>query len=293
MMRRVIDWWITPIPLARIAFLRIAVYLFLIYDVLRLSNDVIPQGYAPELYDPTFLARFFQLPAPTPEVGQALRVIIVVGTIIVASGRLPRIGGWIVAAAFQVWLLYSIGFGYVYHDHMALAIACWVLPTVGRAGFHDQRESEAAGWAIRCIQLAVVLTYFGSAFMKWIRAGSPITWANSSVFTWAIMRRGSDLARWTLEQPMILRAVQWLIILAEFASPIVLFLRGRLLAFAIVFFLSFHLMTFLALGIHFLPTVICWLAFMPLERLVPWAQRHTAARLRRERRQPANPEPIA
>jgi len=32
---------------------------------------------------------------------------------------------------------------------------------------------------------------------------------------------------------------------------------------------SFHLVTYLSLGIHFLPTVICWLAFFPLERIVP------------------------
>ena len=292
-MRRVVDWWVPAIPLARIAFLRAAVYLFLIFDIFYLSRDVIPHGYASELYDPTFLARFFQLPAPTPEIGHALRVVIILGAVVVASGRLPRIGGWTVASAFQVWLLYSVGFGYVYHDHMALAVACWVLPTIGRAGFNDQQRSEAAGWAIRCIQVSVVLTYLGSAFMKWIRTGSPITWANSSVFTWAIMRRGTDLVRWTLEYPLILRAAQWVLIIAEFASPIVLFLRERLLALSIVFFLSFHLMTYLALGIHFLPTVVCWLAFMPLERLVPWALRRAAASLGRERGQPADPEPVA
>jgi hypothetical protein len=176
---------------------------------------------------------------------------------------------------------------------MALAVACWVLPTIGRAGFSDQRRSEAAGWAVRCIQVAVVLTYIGSAFMKWIRTGSPIIWANSSVFTWAIMRRGTDLVRWTLEQPAILRVAQWVLIIAEFASPVVLFLRGRLLALSIAFYLGFHLMTYLALGIHFLPTVICWLAFMPLERLVPWAQRHANSRLRPEGRHPADSEPIA
>ncbi len=86
---------------------------------------------------------------------------------------------------------------------------------------------------------------------------------------------------------------QWVLIIAEFASPVVLFLRDRLLALSIVFYLSFHLMTYLALGIHFLPTVICWLAFVPLEQLAPWAQRHANARLRREGRQSADPEPVA
>ena len=36
-----------------------------------------------------------------------------------------------------------------------------------------------------------------------------------------------------------------------------------------MFFCLFHLMTYIALGIHFLPTVICWAAFLPLEKLVP------------------------
>jgi hypothetical protein len=291
-MRRVISWWVQPVPLARVAVLRAVIYLFLLYDISYLSNDVIPHGYAPELYQPTFLARLLQLPAPTPELGEVLRVLIVVGALIAATGRLPRIAGWPVAGAYLVWLLYSVGFGYVYHSHLALVVAVWVLPTIGRARYSDRGSSEAAGWAFRCIQVAVVITYFGSAAMKWIRNGSPIAWANSGVFSWAILRRGTDLVRWTLEVPALLRVAQWMLITAEFLSPIVLFLRGKALALSIIFFLGFHLVTYLALGIHFLPTVICWLAFMPLERLGPYGRRRVAA-LRGERRKPANAEPIA
>jgi hypothetical protein len=296
-LRRLIGWWIQPIPLARVAIVRAAIYLFLLYDVFFLSNDVIPHGYAPELYQPVLLARILPVPTPSPELGEALRVVIIVGALIAASGRLPRIAGWTVAVAYLTWLLHSIGFGYVYHDHLALVVAVWVLPTIGRARFTDTERSEAAGWAFRCIQIAVIATYFISACMKWIRNGSPITWANSAVFTWAIMRRGSDLVRWTIDTPAILQVAQWGIIVAEFLSPIVLFLRDKALALSIMFFLGFHLMTYLALGIHFLPTVICWLAFMPLERLVPYARRQVArlhgARVRRERGQPADAEAVA
>lgn len=291
-MRRIVAWWVPPIPLARVAVLRAVVYLFLLFDIFFLSNDVIAHGYAPELYRPTWIARVLMLPSPTPELGEVLRLVIIVGALVAATGRLPRLAGWSVAAAYLTWLLYSVGFGYVYHDHMALVVAVWVLPTSGRARFTDARRSEAAGWAFRCTQVAVVLTYFGSACMKWIRNGSPIIWANSAVFSWAILRRGSDLVRWTLETPMLLRIGQWVLITAEFLSPIVLFLRGRALALSIGFFLGFHLMTYLALGIHFLPTVICWLAFMPLERLVPYVRRRVAA-LRGERGQPADAEPVA
>ena len=55
--------------------------------------------------------------------------------------------------------------------------------------------------------------------------------------------------------------------LIELLSPVVLWLRGRWLYVAISTFLFFHLATFLSLGIHFLPTVVCWAAFLPLEKL--------------------------
>jgi len=270
-------WWVAPVPLARIAVLRAAVYLFVIWDVLYVTNDVIGHGYAPALYQPTMLARLLPLPGPSVTVAYVLLGLVIAGSLVAATGRLPRLTGWTVAVAFLAWMLDSQGFSYVSHDHMALVVATLVLPTVGRARFTDTGSSQAAGWAVRAIAVATVITYFGSAFNKWVRAGSPWAWANGSVFTWAIMRRGSDLARWTLDYPLLLRTGQWALLVAEFLSPVALFLRGRWLAAVVTFFLLFHLMTFLALGIHFLPTVICWLACAPLERLVPWARSQAAA----------------
>jgi hypothetical protein len=37
-----------------------------------------------------------------------------------------------------------------------------------------------------------------------------------------------------------------------------------------LFFIGFHVANTVILLIHFLPTVVCWLAFAPLERIVPW-----------------------
>jgi hypothetical protein len=37
-----------------------------------------------------------------------------------------------------------------------------------------------------------------------------------------------------------------------------------------LFFLGFHAANTAILLIHFLPTAVCWLAFAPLERIVPW-----------------------
>lgn len=168
----------------------------------------------------------------------------------------------------------SQGFGYVQHDHLALVMATWVLPTAGPARFSDTHTTRAGGWALRVMGIAVVLTYFGSAISKWVRSGTPWAWANSAVFVWAIMRRGSAFIRWTLEVPWLLQIGQWALLTAEFLAPAALWLRGRPLYAIVLFFAGFHLMTYLSLGIHFLPTVVCWLAFLPLEKLL---RRHRAA----------------
>ncbi|WP_051426446.1 hypothetical protein [Jiangella gansuensis] len=271
--RAVAGWWTRPVPLARVAVLRVAIYLFLLYDIFVLTNDVIPMAHAPEFYQPTWIGRALPLPEPSVPLAQTLQIVIVVGALIAATGRLPRVAGWVVAGAYFQWMVFSQGYGYVSHDHLALMVAVAALPTIGRAGFTERDSSEAAGWAFRCIQVSTIATYFASAVVKWVRSGSPQAWANGAVFIWALIRRGSDLFRWTTDYPWLLIIAQWGLLIIEFLSPVVLWLKGKALYLAVLMFAGFHLMTYLALGIHFLPTVICWLAFLPLERLVPLAQR--------------------
>ena len=272
-MTAVVRWWTAPVPLARVALLRTVLYLFVIVDMFLFVNDVVPHGYAPEFYKPLLIGRILPLPTPTPTVVHVLQYVLIGACLVAASGRLPRLAGWTVAVCFLEWLVIGMSYGKVDHDHLALIVAVLVLPTVGRARFRDLTPSEAAGWALRCIQVAVILTYFLSAVAKSIRSGWPWGWANGAVFVWAISRRGSDLARNLLEHPEVLRLAQWGLIMVELLSPVVLFLKGRLLALAALFFLSFHLVTYLAIGIHFLPTVVCWLAFAPLERLLGLGRR--------------------
>ncbi|MET0711265.1 MAG: hypothetical protein ABWZ30_02015 [Jiangellaceae bacterium] len=276
-MNRVVRWWTAPIPLARVAVFRTVVYLFLLYDIFVLVNDVVPHGYAAELYRPLFIGRVLPLPEPSPPLVHSLQVVLVAGALVAATGRLPRLAGWVVAVCYLEWLIIGMSFGKVDHDHLALLVAMWVLPTVGRARFGDLTPSEAGGWAFRCVQVATIATYVGSAFAKWSRNGAPFAWGGSAVFTWAIIRRGTEFIDWILEYPWLLRISQWMLLIAEFLSPVVLFLRGKALLLAAGFFLSFHLVTYLSLGIHFLPTVICWLAFFPLEKLIPPVRRRTPA----------------
>jgi hypothetical protein len=179
-------------------------------------------------------------------------------------------------------VLIGMSDGKVDHDHLALVIALWVLPTVksgkpGLASYGDQTRSEAAGWAVRCVQISVIATYFLSAVAKLRSAGWALTWPGSAVLTWAIVRRPHPVGEWLLHHPWMLHVMQWVGITAEFLSPVILWLKGRWQLLGALFFLGFHVANTAILLIHFLPTVVCWLAFAPLERVVPWFKRRRAS----------------
>jgi hypothetical protein len=110
-----------------------------------------------------------------------LQAAIVAGCLIAAAGFLPRLAGWAAALAFTWWLFIDMSYGKVDHDHLALLVALYVLPTIGpsgtrrdrrwafedigrrwvaTSGWRDMARTEAVGWALRCVQVAVVATYF-------------------------------------------------------------------------------------------------------------------------------------
>ena len=276
MASKVANWFTPRIALARVAWLRTILYLFVILDMHAFVRDTRLKGEHPGLYQPLFLARLFDLPKPSIANTTTLYVVLIVFCLIGASNRLPRLAGWVVAPAFTWWVLIGMSDGKVDHDHLALVIALWVLPTVApnkrRTGsvYADQTTSEAAGWAIRCVQISVIATYFLSAVAKLRSAGWALTWPGSAILTWAIVRRPHPVGEWLLHHPWMLHVMQWVGIIGEFLSPLVLWLKGRWQLLGALFFIGFHVANTAILLIHFLPTVVCWLAFAPLERIVPW-----------------------
>jgi hypothetical protein len=283
-MRAAANWFTPAIALARIAWLRTVLYLFVILDMHFFARDTLLKGQSPGFYEPLLLARLLDLPKPSVANTTTLYVVLIVACLVAATNRLPRIAGWVVAPAFTWWVLIGMSDGKVDHDHLALVVALWVLPTVApnknRAGspYADQTRSEAAGWAMRCIQIAVICTYFLSAIAKLRSAGWVLTWPGSAILTWAIVRRPHAVGEWLLHHPSLLHVMQWVGIIGEFLSPAVLWLKGRWQLLGALFFLGFHTANTVILGIHFLPTVVCWLAFAPLERIVPWWQERLARR---------------
>lgn len=289
-MTRIWTFLAPEIPLARIAWLRMLVYGFVVVDVLVNVTDPIPHGDVPEdLYKPLLVRELLHLPAPTPLYVQVLRVVVLVSAVLAASGRLPRLAGAVCALGMLDWVSNAFSYSKIDHDHFALMVALLVLPTVGAASVRDtSTRSAAAGWAVRMIQVGAVAIYFLSALAK-IRFGG-WGWASGSTFIWAFSRRGNDLAQWMAGYPLLIHASQWALLVLELVSPVLLWLRGRGLAIGIGLCFGFHAITAYLLSIHFAPLVICLFAFLPLERLWPWWQRRRgrAARDQRQHRQPGS-----
>lgn len=261
-------------------------YAFLWLDVFDFTGDVIAHGYgATQLYRPILLARMLHIPAPNPVTVQVLRVVILAGAVVAATGRRPRIFGTVVALAYTWWQLVNMSYGKVDHDHLAILVAVWVLPTAGAAAFGDDRRNEAAGFALRCVQVAVVGTYFLSACAK-LRMGG-LDWPTGATFAWSIVRRGSDLAHPLLQVPLLLVVAQFGLLSAELLSPLMLVLRGRWRLACVLFWAAFHLVTYLGIGIHFLPTAILLTAFLPLEQVMTRLGTAFGRVLPRREREPA------
>jgi hypothetical protein len=295
-LRSVVSWFMPVVPESRIAVLRTVLYLFVIIDIHLFVRDPIPLSRNPELYQPLMIERLFHLPPPSVPLTITLYLILVIGCLVAAANVWPRLAGGVVAAAFTWWTAIGMSYGKVDHDHLALVVALWVMPTVGVIAdrWRSTERSAQAGWALKCIQISVIFTYFLSALTK-IRSGgwSITSWPDSSILMWAIVRRPYGLGQFLLPYPELLHIMQWCSFTAELTAVVVLWLRGRALLAAAIFWMGFHAFTLAILYIHFAPTAICWLAFAPLERLGPWLRRVKAGRGERTGWRPArHPVPV-
>ncbi|GII92769.1 HTTM domain-containing protein [Sinosporangium siamense] len=266
-------WFFAPVPLRRIAVFRALVYLFVPIDMFLFTGSTWGHVHSAANYRPVLIARLLHLPAANEVSVPVLFGVVLVACLVAAAGRLPRVAGYTAALGFGYWAILAMSYGKVDHDHLALMVALFVLPTIGHVGGSrtaqpgtpDTAKAEAAGWAVRCVQIAVVATYFLSTYAK-IRFGG-WEWPNGATFHWAMSRRGTPVGQFLADFPTLLHLSQWGVLIAELLSPVLLFLRGRALHAGVVFFLGFHLMTWVTIAIHFLPLVVCLLVFLPLERV--------------------------
>lgn len=272
-MSRLARWLFEPMPLARVAILRVITYAFVVVDVLLLHTSGWYHGWAdPVWYQPLVLGELLDLPPATVALVQALKWGTVAAALAAMSGRLPRLLGWTVAIGW-IWYQYiAFAYGKVDHDRADFVIALLLLPTVGLAHLKDTRRSESAGFVLRVVQVVAIATYFLSAWAK-LRFGG-LDWVNSATMVRAVVRRGTPWAQWLLEVPWTLTATQWMLMAAELSSPLIFFVAERWRRRIVAGWFVFHAMTYAAITIAFWPHLVMMLAFLPLEeyrdRLRAW-----------------------
>jgi hypothetical protein len=300
------SFWFPAMPLGRIAALRVVGFVFVLLDLVWWTPWVRPHRDIAAFYQPLAIGRLLHLPVPTPRVVDTVELLLVLavaaGLVLTLRSRpaprwLAHVVGAAVALLYGEWMVIAMSYGKVDHDRFALLVLLAVAATVGPARLGDRRPDPAAGWAIRCIQVAVVATYFLAAVAKFRFGG--FGWVNGSTLVWAIIRRGTPLGDPLLHVPWLLHLTQWGIVAMELGTPLLLFLEhratgphGSLLAARLrtVYLwglVGFHVATFATISILFLPHVVCLLAFAPLER-APAAL--AALRLRGRRLRSPNPE---
>jgi hypothetical protein len=260
-------WWFQAVPLARIAVFRAIAYLFIPVDVFLTTAWVRAHADVPtEWYQPLLIGRLLNLPTPTHTMVIVVQWALVVGAVLAATGRAPRLLGWAVFLLYAEWMVIAMSYGKVDHDRIAFLVALAVLPTIGRARFRDRRLSEAAGFAMAAVFVAVMLTYFLAAWAKFRFGGWD--WPTGSTLARAVLRRGTPLSDWTLDFPWLLTGAQFVMIGLELLAPLMLFVRSdRARVALVVFLIGFHLMVFAGVTIIFLPHCIAILSIVPWERL--------------------------
>ena len=258
-------YWFDPVPVERVDVFARIIAVTVVFTVFVTDTwNTIHDGAPDEFYRPVLLARILHLGPPTPTTMSLLRIVLVVGAVWMFTRRAPRAAAATVFGSYVVWLLWAFSWSKVDHDRLTIVVALLVLALTPRVGPAVERLS---GWALRVVQVVFVLAYPFSAWAK-IRFGG-WGWMDSATFARAIVRRGSAIGDALLPYPGLLVLAQWAFIAFEVIALILLFPRAprRVRAAALIGVFLLHLMTYLMIGISFLPHTICIVAFLPLERL--------------------------
>ena len=273
--------WAQPaLSASRLARLGVFAYLFVPIDILLGNRWIALHGEVPaELYQPVMFARVLHLPTPTIFWVNLIQWLTVLTAIIsaimlilnprlnfnkaIVGARLVRV---LVVVGYMWWMFIAMSYGKVDHDRIGFLMLLGVLAWASSLNINDHTPDAHSGWLIRMVQITVVATYFLAAFAK-VRFGG-WAWLNGATLTRAIIRRGTYWSNWLIDQPGILRVSQWVLLWGEFMSPAIFLIRKqRTIVITVVCLFGFHLMTFAALRIVFLPHCVALCAFLPLERL--------------------------
>ncbi|NLA34815.1 MAG: hypothetical protein GX868_03895, partial [Actinobacteria bacterium] len=216
---RLADWWESywyeAVDMTRLRYFTRIVFAALLYTIWKVDYWGPTHAWAPrEMYQPIAIARLLHIGPPTetsmPLLQAVLTASLIAGILLArpteaAWNRVAaRVTNLVVFLAFGLWNIWSFSWSKVDHDRLVPTVAIAVLCVVPAVGVGPARN---VGWALRSIQVILVLTYPLSAISKLQKSGW--FWLNSAVFTRAIIRRGTEFGQFLMNHPTLLRVGQW------------------------------------------------------------------------------------
>lgn len=293
LVRRWQAFWFRPVPVRRLAVLRILVAAYVVQDLL-LGRWMLRYATVPEeFYEPIHVIRLLSLPRLGPEELTALYIVLVGAALCVLVGLVTRPALAVAAPVYIYWYATFYSYGEVSNSRTAIAVALIVLAVApaGRAYSLDSilsrrrgkplaedEESEIAGWAFQVLTVLLVYMYLFAGLTKLRVTG--FDWWYSGAFERGIADEGTTPALWLAGNHLwIVWAMALGALVFELCSPILL-IRGRLRQWYAGIAVLFHVGSLVLLRMDFLGmALICAAVVLNLERIPESLARWTRSAL--------------
>lgn len=282
--RALVRWWqafwFRPVPVRRLAVLRILVAAYVLQDLLLSRWMLRYATVAEEFYEPIHIIRLLSLPRLGPEELTALYVVLVAVALCALVGLGTRPALTVAAPLYIYWYATYYSYGEVSNSRTAIAVALIVLAIApaGRAYSLDsvlarrwgkplaEEDDAIAGWAFQVLTVLLVYMYFFAGLTKLRVTG--FDWWYSGAFERGIVDEGMAPALWLAEHHLpLVQAMALGALVFELCSPVLL-IRGRLRQWYAGVAVLFHLGSLVLLRMDFLGMgLICVAVVLNLERI--------------------------
>jgi uncharacterized membrane protein YphA (DoxX/SURF4 family) len=273
-------FWFKPVPVRRLAVLRILVAAYVVQDLL-LGRWMLRYATVPEeFYEPIHVIRLLSLPRLGAEELTALYVVLLAAALCALVGLATRPALAVAAPLYVYWYATYYSYGEVSNSRTAIAVALIVLAIApaGRTYSLDsllarhrgkplaEVDNEIAGWAFQVLTVLLVYMYVFAGLTKLRVTG--FDWWYSGAFERGIVDEGTAPALWLAGHHLwVVWAMALGALVFELGAPVLL-IRGQLRQWYAGLAVLFHLGSLVLLRLDFLGmALICVAVVLNLERI--------------------------
>jgi Vitamin K-dependent gamma-carboxylase len=288
-LKRLVSWWLTPMPAQRLALLRLALgALALGYLVIRAPHLVGLAEFPARQFQPVGLCAALTEPLPASLVMASVVLALLAGVAFVA-GLGFALSGPAFALSFLWVTTYRSSFGMVFHTENLLALHLLLLGASRAADALsvDERRrnrtmptpSAEYGWPVRALCLVTVLAYVLAGVAKLKLAGGP--WLEGELLRRQIaydnlrkLELGTEvspLGPWLVRHRAVFPVLAVATMLVELGAPLAL-VRARVAKAWVAAAWGFHVgvLLFMSIGFFYQLSGFAYLSFFPVERGWQW-----------------------